>query len=335
MLFKLKADAERKRAELIAAAKEDSKESVLSNFQIIDARRALERLSEAGLSISLDRAIELALPTLKASGMNITVSALLAEFAELKARDWRPKTARNFREVQNKVTAAIGSLLLSELTPPILQKWLAGFTAKQVVFMVRTINPAFSYAVRQGMIPFSPFERVEMPKVQQKNSIDIFTPAEASKLMQTAPEDCKAAFACLLFAGVRPTELTRLKWENVREGFIFITSDVAKTAQIRNIEIEPNLAAWLYMYKRAPEENICPTNWSRKSQAARAEAGLSGRQDTARHSYATYHLQKYKDKGQLEANMGHMSGSAMLMRHYRAASTPAEAAAYWSIYPNN
>ena len=31
--------------------------------------------------------------------------------------------------------------------------------------------------------------------------------------------------------------------------------------------------------------------------------------------------------------MGHVKGSDVLMRHYRAAATPAEAEAYWSILP--
>ena len=335
MLFRLKADAERKRAELIAASRTDSKESTLTNAQIVDARRAIERLAEAGLSMSLDKVVELALPTLQASGAHVSVNTLLSEFATLKATEWRPKTARNFREVATKFAAAYGEKAVTEITPALLREWLlSSGSPAYAAGLTRTLRPAFSYAFRQGMVQYSPFERMEPIKVPKRQGVDIFTPAEAAHLMAVAPADCKAAFALLLFAGLRPVELTRLTWGNIRDCYIHITPDVAKTEQVRNIEIEQNLAAWLAAYSiPCKTESICPTNWQRKSQATRRLAGLSGRQDTARHSYASYHLATYKDKAALEANLGHTSGSAMLMRHYRAAATPEEAAAYWSIYP--
>lgn len=334
MLFKFKADAERKRAELIAAAKEDNKENVLTSAQIVDARRALERLAEAGLNVTLDKAVELALPMLRASRAYITVNMLIDEFAKLKAPEWRPKTARNFRDVARKFAADFGETPVTEISPATLREWLLSFgSPAYAAGLVRTLRPAFSYALRQGMLPFSPFERMEPIKVPKKSGIDIFTPAEAAALIHAAVPESKAAFALLLFAGVRPQELTRLKWSNIRDGFIHITPDVAKTEQVRNIEIEPTLQAWLDKYRLPDCMPIIPRNWKRKSQAARKNAGLSGRQDTARHSYATYHLVKYKDKIALEANLGHSTGSAMLMRHYRAAATPAEAEAYWSILP--
>lgn len=334
MLFKLKADAERKRAELLTAARADNKETLLTSAQAVDARRALERLAEAGLTITLDRAIELAMPTLKASGAHVTVNSLLHEFITVKEKEWRAKTYRNFKDVAKKFAAVHGDKPVTEITPALLREWLLSFGSPAYASgLIRTLRPAFSYAFRQGMLPFSPFERMEPIKVPKRQGIDIFTPAEAAALIHAALPDSKAAFALLLFAGVRPHELTRLKWSNIRDGFIHITPDIAKTEQVRNIEIEPTLQAWLDKYRLPDNMPIIPTNWKRKSQAARKNAGLSGRQDTARHSYATYHLVKYKDKTTLEANLGHSTGSAMLMRHYRAAATPAEADAYWSILP--
>lgn len=108
MLFKLKADAERKRAELLTAARADNKETLLTSAQAVDARRALERLAEAGLTITLDRAIELAMPTLKASGAHITVNSLIHEFVTVKEKEWRAKTYRNFKDVAKKFAAVHG-----------------------------------------------------------------------------------------------------------------------------------------------------------------------------------------------------------------------------------
>lgn len=335
MYFRTKAEAEKKRMELIAATRTESRETVLTNSQLVDARRAFERLAEAGLSMSLDKAVELALPTLKASGRYVAVENMLAEFAEVKKTEWRPHTSRNFKVVVNLFLEQFAGQTVADITPKVLSSWLASFgRPSYAAGLVRTLRPAFSYAARQGMLADSPFSKLEPIRVPARRGIDIFTPEEAQRLMLQAPVDCKAAYALLLFAGIRPVELTRLKWGAVRDGFIHLTPDVTKTAQVRNVEIEPNLAAWLASTgPHAPEEMICPTNWKRKNQQTRREVGLASRQDTARHSYATYHLAKYHNRTALEENMGHSAGSAMLMRYYRAAATPAQAAEYWAIMP--
>ena len=335
LYFRTKQEAEKKRAELIAATRTESRETVLTNAQIVDAKRALERLAEARLSMSLDRAIELALPTLRSSGRHVLLDSLLTEFAEVKQNSWRSHTMRNFKVVANMAREQFAGLSVAEITPKLLSEWLHSFGRPAYALgLIRTLRPAFSYAVRQGMLPESPFSKLEPIRTTARTGIDIFTPEEARQLMETAPADCKAAYALLLFAGIRPVELTRLKWGSVREGFIHLTPDVTKTAQVRNVEIEANLAAWLKSTgEHKPEEHICPSNWKRKNQATRRDAGLANRQDVARHSYATYHLAKYRDKGALEENMGHTTGSAMLFRHYRAAATPAQAEEYWSILP--
>ena len=333
--FRTKAEAEKKRAELIAATRTESRETVLTNAQIVDAKRALERLAEAGLSMNLDRAIELAIPTLRSSGRHVPLDRLLTEFGEMKQEAWRSHTMRNFRVVANMAREQFAGLNVADVTPKLLSDWLRSFgRPSYAAGLVRTLRPAFSYAVRQGMLPDSPFSKLEPIRTPARTRIDIFSPDEARTLMETAPPDCKAAYALLLFAGVRPVELTRLTWGSVRDGFIHLTPDVTKTAQVRNIEIEPNLAAWLLASgKHRPEDKICPANWKRKNQSTRRAAGLADRQDVARHSYATYHLAKYRDRAALEANLGHTTGSAMLFRHYRAAATPAQAEEYWSIRP--
>ena len=62
--FSTRAEAESKRWELLAATRTESKLTELSNVQIRDAQRAYERLAEAGLELTLDKVVELALPVL-------------------------------------------------------------------------------------------------------------------------------------------------------------------------------------------------------------------------------------------------------------------------------
>lgn len=335
LYFRTKQEAEKKRIELIAATRTESKETILTDAQLVDARRALERLAEAGLSMTLDKAVELALPTLKASGRYVMVDNMLEEFAKLKAASWRPHTSRNFRVVSKIFLERYAGYTVADITCKEIAGWLSSFNRPAYAAgLVRTLRPAFSYAVRQGMLAECPFRKLEPTRAPARECIDVFSPEEARRLIDLAPDDCKTAYAMLLFAGIRPVELTRLTWGAVRDGFIHLTPSVTKTAQVRNVEIEPNLAVWLAASgPHAPEESICPKNWKRKNQETRRIAGLAKRQDVARHSYATYYLAKYRNRAALEENMGHTAGSAMLMRHYRAAATPAQAAEYWAILP--
>ncbi len=334
--FHTKAEAERKRGELIAATRSESKLMVLTNAQTSDAMRALERLAEHGLTCTLDKAVELAIPHLLASGRHVTAEQLCKEFAESKAASWSTVSKRNFATISKLFLTEFEGRAISEISGRDIESWLSARfpTAGYKANALRTIRPAFSWAVRQELLQSSPFEKVEQVRTRAHDGVDVFTPAEAARLMSCAPADCIAAFAILLFAGVRPTELTRLTWGNIREGFIHITPSIAKTQQVRNIELEPTLAAWLATTgTHQTEESICPPNWLRKRQETVKAAGLQGRPDTARHSYATYHLALHKDVNALKANLGHSKASDTLFIHYRAAATPADATCYWAILP--
>ena len=172
--------------------------------------------------------------------------------------------------------------------------------------------------------------------LEVEEAIDILTPAEARSLMEASPADCIPAYALLLFAGIRPKELARLKWGSIRDGYIHITSDIAKTRQVRNIELHPTLSAWLTAYRPQDSDHyapIVPTNWKRKDQAVRAAAGIANRPDVCRHSYATYYLAAYGSPDVLKNNMGHSRSSETLFVHYRAAATPEQAEQFWNIRP--
>ena len=335
MYFSTRAEAETKRGELLAATRTESKLTELSNAQVRDAQRALERLSEAGLDLTLDKAIELALPALKAAGRAITVDQLFSDFAAAKANDWSEASKKSFATSAKSFLRRWTGHMVSAIDSDELEAWYevtfssSGYRAHEI----RTIRPAFSWAVRRKMIKESPFSRMEGVKVKRK-PIVIYSPDEAARLMAACPMDARAAFALLLFAGVRPKELTRLTWKNIRDGYIHITADIAKTQQVRNIELEPNCCAWLESTgEHEPDTPICPPDWVRRARAIRAAAGVHSLPDTPRHSYASYHYAAHKDTATLKSNMGHAPNSDTLFIHYRAAATPRDAQRYWAIQP--
>lgn len=335
--FHTRADAERKRGEMLAATRTKSKVATLSNAQATDATRALERLAENGLShISLDRAIEAALPLLRSLERSVTVEQLFRNFVEAKKRSWRPATLRAFNTSSKIFLRRFGGRLIASIDADELEAWYEtsfstdGYRAHEI----RTIRPAFTWAKRRRLLQDSPYAFIERVNVK-RHAIAIYTPKQAEAIMHACPPDCVAAYALLLFAGVRPKELTQLKWGDIRDGYIHITPAVAKTWQVRNIEAEPTLAAWLTSTgKHAAEELVCPPNWVRKGQAIRAAAGVPVMPDAPRHSYASYHLAIHRDIAGLKNNLGHSPNSDTLFAHYRAAALPSDAQQYWNILPN-
>ena len=338
MYFPTKADAERGRQELQAAVSTESKVQVLSNAQQVDAQRALERLAAAGLrEVSLMQAVEAALPVLCSQGVAMKVEVLCEEFAAAKAASWSAVSKRNFATVSKLFLAEFVGRDVREVSARDLEGWLsarfpsAGYKAN----VIRTLRPAFSYALRQDYIVASPFEKLERVRVRANDGVEVYSPSEVGRIMQAAPVDCVGAFALLLFAGIRPTELTRLKWGDVREEFVHVRPSVAKTQQVRNVHVEPTLAAWLALdgVRGGDDAPICPPNWLRKRQAVLKVAGVQRGADAARHSYASYWLAMFKDEGALKLNLGHSRGSDTLFVHYRAAVSPAEAEAFWAVLP--
>lgn len=334
-LFRRRADAERFKLELLAAWRETDGVPLSAN-EISDAREAWRLLSENGIKgISLAEVVRRALPMLLRGGQ-MTVAELAAEYVAVRSPGWRAKTASGFRHAERKFSAVFGERALAGLESVELAEWLAGAAGSVATRanLRRTIEPMFSYAVRQGIIPSSPWERVEKERAEERSvEIDVLTVGEAARLMEVAPTDCKAAFALMLFAGVRPREVERLRWADIRDGVIHISGAIAKTRQARNVDISENLAAWLQVSRNEYREMVCPANWKRKNQDARRAAGIAGRADVCRHSFASYHLAAHGDIDALKLQMGHSYGSNVLFVHYRAAVTRAAAAEFWKITP--
>ena len=54
------------------------------------------------------------------------------------------------------------------------------------VVALGVLSPCFSWAVQQKMIPENPFDRIERRRMVRSDAIDIFTPAEAARLLGEA-----------------------------------------------------------------------------------------------------------------------------------------------------
>ncbi len=162
---------------------------------------------------------------------------------------------------------------------------------------------------------------------------------EAQRLVAVSEQrefvTCSAGVALLVWAGLRPAEVRRLRWRDIdlKEKSITVRATCSKTGGVRQVDICGALAASLSQYKKnfAPtnETPICPTDWPQKWRHIRDSAGFKGRwvQDVLRHTFASYHAKHYKDMALLQWNMGHRDQSLLRARYVNLQGITRNAAA--------
>lgn len=329
----------------------------LTSAQMDDVAKAYGLIQVSGISISLADAVALAIEKSKERLQGILVREFLEKYRSTVsiARHWSPKQAANWKFYASKFESEFGNDNIADIHQHRLDAWMKQQFPSAVYFnsAMSVLSPAFTWAVKQEILTKSPFSFIERRKMVKANEIDVFSIDEAKRLFsccvsykgesELAPImrlDCSDAvvpFAFLLFAGIRPEELVKLEWRNVRlaDGYIHVTPEAAKTNQVRHVVIMDNLATWI---KTIPAKKrigkIVPSNWKRKSYLVRKMAGLQNRHDTARHSFASYFLALFPDVDKLRENMGHVCNSDMLFKHYRAAVSKEDAKDYFEIIPN-
>lgn len=227
-------------------------------------------------------------------------------------------------------------------------------TAHGFNLALRSVSPAFNMAVREGWCMENPCKRIEPIDTGRKKAIECLGLGQCRKLIsscrdyrgdESLPEllrvdasNALSAIAIMLFAGVRPTETTRLEWDDIdlEEGTILVRNTKAKTDRSRFFVIPDTLKAWLELippHQRSGK--ICPPNWKRINQAIRKKTGIDkGGRDQLRKTFATMHLARYGDVNLTRSILGHEAGD-VLFTNYRGLVKPKTAKAFWLILPSD
>jgi hypothetical protein len=146
-------------------------------------------------------------------------------------------------------------------------------------------------------------------------------------------------FALACFAGIRPSvrdgELAKIHaMPDTRRiidpalGVIRITPGIAKTDDLRQITIQPNLAAWLARYP-LKDYPLMVANMDFHVALVRKQFGLG--HDVLRHTFVSAHVAKFKSIGATALEAG--NSERVIKKHYLNSMTQAEAAAFWAIAP--
>ncbi len=191
------------------------------------------------------------------------------------------------------------------------------------------MHSIFAYGRRQQWCSHNPVAAIEVPRSEEKEIVPL-TLEECRRLVEVAgtPDfrDCLPALGLMLFAGVRPGEVERLRWADVRcaEGVLAIAACHSKTGGARRVELCPALCHMLRHCGRrvahAAQVSLCPPRWQERWRRLRQAAGLASRQrpwvpDVLRHTFASYHVLTHCNLSSLQLQLGHRD-SRLLMTRY-------------------
>jgi integrase len=198
----------------------------------------------------------------------------------------------------------------------------------------RAAHALFNHAVAQGYASKNPVTAVDMPKKVDRNP-GVLMPEQFARLLQAADERLRPALAVAGFAGLRPAEVQRLKWSNVRltERLIVLDANVTKTAKRRIVAISDNLLAFLMQAPSKKGDVALPFTTHRKLlRIARTAAEIKDwPADCLRHSWVSYRYALTGDAARTASEAGH--DQTMLHDHYKALVTKFDAERWFAILP--
>jgi integrase len=200
--------------------------------------------------------------------------------------------------------------------------------------------------MKQGYVGENPASKI-LPIKVDRNEPEILT-VEQSKALIKAAQHYKHGvllpyIAIGLFAGLRPTELSRLDWQRIdlKDHTITLGADMAKMRAKRIIELSDNLVAWLTPLAQSKPQ-IVKANFRRDFTAVKKLAGwgpttkeIPNRrplpQDIMRHTAISNHLAFYQHEGKTAAWAG--NSPDIIQRHYKGLIKQAESQEFWNIRP--
>ena len=227
---------------------------------------------------------------------------------------------------------------------------------------IRHLSVLYNFAIEAGYATLNPFEKVQRPKRGQGRSREKVMNVEAVRMyLQFAlDQNYKPEVASLVlvyFCGVRVDEVDRVKWSDIRlaDDPPLILIEEPKIAHQRRVNaLSSNAIAWLELVQE--QGSVAPKNYTdrmkglrkrfrtylgRKADEAKMTAKqkseyvsrMDYKQNSARISFASYHVAMYENPSQTSLLLGHQN-PALLWNTYRALVTKTDAEKYWNIYPN-
>ncbi len=270
-------------------------------------------------------------------------TALSKHLANLTNRGAREETITSRRVKCThfvKHCRTIGLPRLSNISRQVLKDYILSKNKESTRMTTRSEVGGFLNWCHENDLTPTHFYKVKWEhKLEDEKLVETLTVAEAKELMEAIPDSYKVAMALMLFAGIRPYEVPRIKWELVYpdKNLIIIEGISAKTRKVRKLtDLPPNLWAWIKKYKSKSMGDKGPINRYRVFHKHRKKAcvkcGIVFPHDGARHSFGSYGYW-FGGKPWAMRLMGHSNESVFNAHYLDTGISKNEAENYFRIIP--
>lgn len=262
-----------------------------------------------------------------------TVSFEEAGWRSVEARaDCRPTTRRDLRYYLRRMlnVHGVAQLPLRTISTRQCRELLQtafGHSKSSYIKGRAMLHSIFAYGMRQEWCDGNPVARIEIPKVQETPKTPL--PVAAIKRLQQVtqkPEfaDMKLSLNLLLYSGIRPVEVSRLRSEDFfkDEKMVIIRPQKSKTGGGRVVPLRG-------IHLLQEQEWVIPANWQRRWRELRRAAGFTHWvPDVCRHTFASYHAAYFRNLPELQLEMGHRDCN-LLRTRYMSPTNREEARLFW------
>ncbi len=266
--------------------------------------------------------------------------AIAQTMAWRRSENLRERYLGDLESYLNKFAAGREEIFIDKLGVADLEEWFAN---RKEALTTRKSNMGrlgsmFDVCFRRGYIKDNPMLRMSSPKIDPKPA-ERFNPDEAKKLLQAARkrQASLAYFALGLFAGIRPEELTALKWSAVdlKQKVVSIGAEISKVRKHRIVPLHQTAVDWLRLAARGtkPDDNIAPPDITlRRHRRALRDALGKWPQDVLRHTAASFLICHHKDKAKVAIMLG--NSERVLESNYKTPVPEKECRAFWALTPD-
>ena len=272
----------------------------------------------------------------------------------------------NFKHYPERFTGIADKLLVNISTAD-LETELSHLPAVARNTAAAHLSSLWGFSSPKGWARVNPLENVQRAH-SPRPTIPILSARQVRRLfvatIRLHPE-IVPLLAVETFAGIRPVESEKLRWEDIdfEDKIITVPDAIAKTRIGRHIEMHPTLIAWLEWHqsrggrnsgklcppmpkrtkanprkgKTSPPtdpEDVSPSIFRERLRNIRKRAKITPwPQDVLRHTFASASLaSEWRDIGKLCLELGH-SSQKMLSRHYARSMRKKAGEAVFAIMP--
>jgi integrase len=309
-------------------------------YTLFDAARLVAQAHKKldPYSVRINDAIDEHVAQIERRRRSATVKEVVDQF--IANRQAKGKSRIYVCDLQTRLgrfTSASGARIIADITSSDVDHWIQSLkVGPQTQNNFRAVLSAmWTFAVRRGYVAANVIQLVDKSSVV-RDHVPTFSIEQLGRLLAAAPPEYIPVLAIGAFAGLRPEEINKLRWEDLdfHERTIRVNASAAKTRKKRFAEISDNLLAWLHPYA-GRSGSVAPPNLQKMRRATMKAAGIEKwPQDVLRHSFASAHYAAYKNPAHTALLLGHRDQN-MLLTHYRDLMKPTDAKRYWTLVPKS